>query len=188
VTVRLDLVCPMCTHEAGPVELDAAAHASCPACGEVLAVTHVVTPAKGLAAPPSRQLARRVEPPVKTRVRVHRDGDRLRAHLRFGLLTPFMKRLWLTPDGLSTRTWKRTGRTFPLVQVLGFFVLDHVSSPPGAEQVDVVPSTCYAVSLDGGCGVAPLFGHLRRADAIYMTSVLNQQLEHLRARLDPYRG
>ena len=187
--MRLDLACPICTAEAGTVEIDAQARTTCQSCGEALVVTDVVQPMKGLRTPPPRQLARRSEAPAKTKVRVLRDGDRVRVHIRMGVITPLMKRIWLTPEGMSTRTWRGAGRAYPLVDLCGFFVLDRVMSKPGeVDPIHLMPCSYFSVLLNGERAWAPLYGHKTRADAIYLASVLNQQLEELRARQDPYRG
>jgi hypothetical protein len=181
-----DLVCPLCLHAAGVVELDALARVRCPACASELVVDGIVKPIDGFPTVPARQLARRCPPPRRTKLRVRRDGDELALRIRYGLLTPLVKRVILGPDGYGIRSWRGMGVVRPIAELRGFVLLQrHLGPLEGTLQLVWLS---YVVTRGPETDrYAPIYMH-RKADGEYCVSLLNEQLELLRHRIDPYRG
>jgi len=185
--MRLELVCPVCLHDAGRVEFDAAARGTCPGCSVELMVATNVQPVHGFDVPPPRQLARRVEAPPRTKVRLRRDGAKLVTWMHSWWMAPFMKRVMLAPDGYTVRTWRARGSTRLLSELRGFVALQRCLA------VDCSPIQLVWIShavwrgTDGVDLYGPMYVH-SQTDCAYYCSVLNEHLAMLRRDFDPYRG
>lgn len=184
----VDLVCPVCLHDAGRVEFDETAHGACPACSLALKVATNIQPVEGFPEPPPRQLARRVERPRRSQMKIRQDGDRLVTSQRSWLLFLFMKRIELGPEGYTVRTWRKQGSTRLLSELRGFVMLqrclDMTNSPIHLMWIShVVWRGADGVDLYG-----PLFAHGSYDDGAYYCSQLNAHLATLRRGGDPYRS
>lgn len=193
---ELELVCPVCLHDAGVVTCEMQLQATCPGCQIVLGVldsgaTKMLAPIGQPFEPPQRQLSRRVAPPKSTKVRLKRNGDTLRACVRFGVITPFLKRIELSPTGYELRTWRKRGTQMPLGDIIGVIAMQlYLGMMPGTfgDRAQLVWISTLVFHRDGGVMYQPLFVHSRE-DAAYFASVLNAHLAELKtAAAHPYRG
>ena len=181
----VDLVCPICLHEAGRVEFDETARGACPGCNRALKVETNIQPVEGFVEPPPRQLALRVKRPRRSKMKVRQNGDRLVTWQWSWLLFLFMKRIELGPEGYTVRTWRKQGSTRMLSELRGFVMLQRclaMTSPIHLMWIS------HVVWRDAeGDRYGPLFAHGSYDDGAYYCSLLNAHLATLRRGGDPYR-
>jgi len=174
--------------------VDESLHVKCPACSVLLGLgpTKLLMPLNGF--DPQRQLTRRVEAPKRTKVRLRRTGDALRAGIRFGIfgiLTPFAKRAELSPAGYTMRTWRGRGSELTLGDIVGVIVLQMFlgwlvgDKVENRAQLVWISTLVYRRSDD--VMYRPMYVHSRE-DAEYFASALNAHLAELRRAAHPYRG
>ncbi|HEX5063365.1 MAG TPA: hypothetical protein VFV99_28510 [Kofleriaceae bacterium] len=196
MSVELELTCPACLHHAGVLLVDESLYVKCPGCDVLLGLgpTKLLMPLNGFE-PPQRQLTRRVDKPKRTKVRLRRAGDALRAGIRFGIfgiLTPFAKKAELSPAGYTMRTWRGGGSELPLGDVVGVIVLQMFlgwligDKVENRAQLVWISTLVYRRSDD--VMYRPMYMHSRE-DAEYLASALNAHLAELKsAAPHPYRG
>lgn len=176
--------CPACLEDriGGPFSLQR--EITCAGCG-----ARLTFPASGgplhtvpeFVTPAHRHLARRVDPPPKTRLRFQRTGDSIQAQSMNWLVRLFEKKVVLGRDGFTTRA--RNGFSVPLPEIVGFFAVPYFT-PPNT-YVDFVSVAVFQVG--GEQKFNEIFLH-KRPDAEYLASTFNQHLAELRAGVEPYRG
>jgi hypothetical protein len=181
--VLVDLVCPICLHDAGRVTFDQAARGACPKCGVILQIATNLQPVNGF---PDKQLALRPERPRRSSMTFRRRGDRLVTSQRSWLLFLFMKKIELGPDGFATRTWRKRGSARLLSELRGFVMLqrcvERTTTP-----VHLVWVSHVVFRTGEGQFFGPLFAHGSYADGAYYCSVLNAHLAELCRSNEPYR-
>lgn len=186
------LVCPLCLYDPGQVEFDNTARGACPACNVALMIATNVVPVDGFREPPPRQLARRVERPRRSKMKVRRDGERLVTSQSSWLLLLFSKQIELGPEGYTVRTWRKRGSTHTLAELRGFVLLQRclalmVSQIYLESDIQLAWVSYVVLRRADEDLYAPLFLHGTHADGAYYCSLLNEHLATLRRGSDPYR-
>ncbi|MEO8553748.1 MAG: hypothetical protein ABI678_27435 [Kofleriaceae bacterium] len=180
--MHADLVCPVCFHALGLVELDAAnVSPPCGGCGAQLRLGRAVIPVPPLVVP-ARQLALRAPRPARSKMRLRRSGYRVIARQSFiPIIGWWSKRIIVDPSGYSVVTRKGRGTTAPLDQIAGFVLFQYLSSPPEQSPANLMWCSHAALSSnEGEIAFHPLFAHFKRDDGEYFISVMNAHLAALR--------